>query len=68
MDGPGGSGKESGTEFKPGESHLSYFQNNYEELTTFLRVPGAPIDNNIAEQALKAPVLIRKNAYFYRTS
>ena len=47
---------------------ISYFQNNYEELTTFLRVPGAPIDNNIAEQALKAPVMIRKNAYFYRTS
>ena len=47
---------------------VSYFQNNYEELTTYLRVPGAPIDNNIAEQALKAPVLIRKNAYFYRTS
>jgi len=37
-------------------------------LTTYLRVPGAPIDNNIAEQALKAPVMIRKNAYFYRTS
>ena len=47
---------------------ISYFQNNYEELTTFLRVPGAPINNNIAEQALKAPVMIRKNAYFYRTS
>jgi len=47
---------------------ISYFQNNYEKLTTFLRVPGAPIDNNIAEQALKAPVMIRKNAYFYRTS
>ena len=47
---------------------ISYFQNNYEELTTYLRVPGAPIDNNVAEQALKAPVMIRKNAYFYRTS
>jgi len=47
---------------------ISYFQNNHEKLTTFLRIPGAPIDNNISEQALKAPVMIRKNAYFYRTS
>lgn len=47
---------------------ISYFQNNYEELTGFLRVPGAPLDNNPAEQLLKAPVMIRKNSYFYRTS
>lgn len=47
---------------------ISYFQKNFEELTTFLRVPGAPLDNNPAEQLLKAPVMIRKNSYFYRTS
>lgn len=47
---------------------IFYFQNNFDELGTFLRVPGAPIDNNPAEQVLKPPVMIRKNSYFYRTS
>jgi hypothetical protein len=47
---------------------ISYFQNNFEQLSTFLRVPGAPIDNNPAEQVLMPPVMIRKNSYFYRTS
>src|SRR5262249_31344744 len=47
---------------------ISYFQKNYEELTQFLRVAGAPIDNNPAEQVLKPPVMIRKNSYFYRSS
>ena len=36
-------------------------------LTLFLRVPGAPLDNNICERALKKVVLLRKNALFYRT-
>ena len=29
--------------------------------------PGAPLDNNICEQALKKAILHRKNAYFYKT-
>ena len=29
--------------------------------------PGAPLDNNTCERALKKAVLNRKNAYFYRT-
>ena len=47
---------------------IAYFTKNYEELTQFLRVGGAPLDNNWAEQILKPPVLIRKNSYGYRTS
>ncbi len=31
------------------------------------REPGAPIDNNICERALKKAILHRKNAYFYKT-
>jgi transposase len=41
---------------------------HWEKLTLFLRVPGAPLDNNICEQALKRAILHRKNALFYKTS
>jgi transposase len=44
-----------------------YLLNHFEKLTTFLRVPGAPIDNNEAERALKRFVLFRKNSLFYKT-
>lgn len=47
---------------------LSYLQRHWEELTQWVRVAGAPIDNNPCERALKRPILQRKNAYFYRTS
>src|SRR5215475_5701562 len=47
---------------------MAYFQNHYRELLQFCQVVGAPIDNNVAEQALKAPVMIRKNSYFFKTS
>jgi hypothetical protein len=33
----------------------------------FLRQPGAPLDNNICERALKKAILHRKNALFYKT-
>ncbi len=46
---------------------ISYMQNHWQKLTLFLRVPGAPIDNNICERALKKAILHRKNALFYRT-
>ena len=36
-------------------------------LTLFLRVAGAPLDNNICERALKKAILHRRNALFYRT-
>jgi transposase len=31
------------------------------------RLPGAPLDNNTCERALKKAILHRKNALFYRT-
>jgi hypothetical protein len=46
---------------------ISYMLKHWERLTLFLRVPGAPLDNNICEQALKKAILHRKNALFYKT-
>ena len=46
---------------------ISYMLKHWETLTLFLRRPGAPLDNNICEQALKKAILHRKNAYFYKT-
>jgi hypothetical protein len=42
-------------------------QKRWSELTLFLRVEGAPLDNNTSERALKKAILHRKNALFYRT-
>ena len=46
---------------------ITYLQNHWEKLTLFLRVPGAPLSNNLCERALKKAILHRKNALFYRT-
>src|SRR2546426_2403742 len=46
---------------------MKYLLRHWHKLTLFLRVPGAPLDNNICERALKMVVLLRKNALFYRT-
>jgi len=46
---------------------ISYMLAHWEKLTLFLRVPGAPLDNNICERALKKAILHRKNALFYMT-
>jgi transposase len=46
---------------------IAYMRKHWSELTLFLRVPGAPLDNNICERALKKAILHRKNAYFYKT-
>jgi transposase len=40
---------------------------HWEHLTMFLKEPGAPLDNNIVERALKMVILHRKNSYFFRT-
>ena len=40
---------------------------HWSNLTLFLRVAGAPLDNNICERALKKAILHRKNALFYKT-
>lgn len=47
---------------------MSYMLKHWGRLTLFLRVPGAPLDNNICERALKRAILHRKNALFYKTS
>jgi hypothetical protein len=46
---------------------FKYLLKHWEKLTLFLREPGAPLDNNICERALKLAVLHRKNAFFFRT-
>ena len=46
---------------------IKHMKKHWSELTLFLRVPGAPLDNNICERALKKVVLHRKNALFFKT-
>jgi hypothetical protein len=46
---------------------ISYMLKYWEKLTCFLRVPGAPLDNNVCERALKMAIRHRKNSYFYRS-
>jgi len=46
---------------------IQYMLNHWSKLTLFLRVPGAPLDNNICERTLKQAILHRKNALFYKT-
>lgn len=46
---------------------IKYFLKRWHRLTLFLQHPGAPLDNNVVERALKKSVLHRKNALFYRT-
>jgi transposase len=46
---------------------IAYLLRHWEKLTLFLREPGAPLDNNICERALKRAILHRKNALFYKT-
>jgi transposase len=47
---------------------IKYMQKRWKELTQFLRIPGAPIDNNEAERVLKRCILHRKNSLHYRTT
>ena len=46
---------------------ITYMTKRWDRFTLFLREPGAPLDNNIAERALKRAILHRKNALFYKT-
>lgn len=46
---------------------LKYMKKHWKKLTLFLRVPGAPLTNNICERALKMAINHRKNSYFYRS-
>jgi transposase len=46
---------------------FQYLLNHWEKLTLFLKEPGAPLDNNVCEQALKKAIRHRKNSLFYKT-
>ena len=43
---------------------FQYLLNHWETLTQFLRVPGAPLDNNTVERALKLMIRQRRNSLF----
>ena len=44
---------------------LAYILGHWRELTQFLRIAGAPIDNNVVERALKLVIRQRNNSLFY---
>lgn len=46
---------------------FDYMLKRWEPLTLFLRQPGAPLDNNICERALKTSIRHRNNSLFYKT-
>ncbi len=46
---------------------ITYCLKRWHRLTLFLREPGAPLDSNIVERALKKCILHRKNSLFYKT-
>ena len=47
---------------------FQYLLNHWERLTQFLRVPGAPLDNNTVERALKLMIRPRRNSLFYAST
>ena len=46
---------------------IAYMLRHWKALTLFLRVPGAPLDNNVCERALKMAIRHRNNSLFYKT-
>ena len=46
---------------------IGYLLGHWQPLTLFLRQPGAPLDNNVCERALKMAILHRKNSLSYKT-
>jgi transposase len=46
---------------------FTYMLKHWDALTLFLKIEGAPLDNNLCEQALKMAIRHRKNSLFYRT-
>lgn len=46
---------------------MKYMLDHWAGLTLFLRQPAAPLDNSIAERAIKRAVLHRKNSMSYKT-
>ena len=47
---------------------VQYLKTHWHGLMGFCRHAGAPLDNNAVERALKLPILLRKNAYFFKNS
>lgn len=47
---------------------IGYMQRHWVTLTRFLSVPSAPLDNNLAERALKLFIRQRKNSLFYKST
>jgi len=45
---------------------FAYLLKHWQALTRFRHLPGAPLDNNLAEQALELIVRYRNNPLFYR--
>jgi hypothetical protein len=46
---------------------IQYLRRHWAPLTQFLEVPGAPLDSNLVERALKRAILHRKASLFYKT-
>jgi hypothetical protein len=46
---------------------IAYLLDHWATLTRVVQEPGAPLDNNIAERALKLCIRQRKNSLFYAT-
>ena len=46
---------------------IKHMDRNWEALTRFLHVEGAPLENNVTERALKKAIRHRRNSLFYRT-
>jgi hypothetical protein len=46
---------------------FNYLLKRWDHFTLFLRVPGAPLDNNICERALKMAIKHRNGSLFYRS-
>ena len=45
---------------------ITYMTKRWDGFTRFLEIPGAPLDNNIIERALKLVIRTRKNAGFFK--
>lgn len=46
---------------------FNYMLRRWTQLTRFLHLPGAPLDNTVCERALKTAILHRKNSLSYKT-
>ena len=47
---------------------IRYLQTHWETLTRFVSIPGAPLDNNLAERALKLFIRQRNNSLVYKNT